>query len=247
MNNILSGPDTVTKEVPSKKEIIEDISDDKSEMKPTTKEIVQAGLDNAVTAINTLDVIAKYNPELAKNPLEVANAFLGLDENNPEHQSTIKGFFDRVVPGYTEKNSDVTKDTKAWCAAFVHNVLSQTGLPTLDANGDNFNYVRAKQYLGLGENIGGFNSAKPGDIMVVRNKKTGGHHVAFYSGQKKDRYLMLGGNQNDQVNVTEFNPEKSELLGIRRINGVEDLEADALQKIQNTPWYQSIDDELTDR
>lgn len=213
------------------------------ELKQEVKKTIEEG-----NVEDVLKTIEKFDPKTANNPLEFANAYLGLDENNALHQNTIKSFLDAAVPGFAKKASDVTQDSRAWCAAFVNHVLSSMNQSTLDDGGDPYNIVRAKKYLDIGEKVdmgtgffgGGdpdWNAARPGDIVVIKSRDGGGSHVAFYSGMKNGKALLLGGNQNDQVNVMEFNPEKSKLSGVRRLKNIKNLSKDALASIQNTKYY----------
>jgi hypothetical protein len=55
---------------------------------------------------------------------------------------------------------------------------------------------------------------------------------------------MLGGNQENQVNVKEINLDSLEVVSIRRISNIKDLSKEELEKIQNTQHYLSKDKEI---
>lgn len=95
---------------------------------------------------------------------------------------------------------------------------------------DIYDQGRAKEYLNLGKKVSGLSDAKMGDLVVKMamvdetdddgnptGRKKPQYHVGFFSGydSKTGQVLILGGNQNDQVNVTAY--PKSQVQGVRRI------------------------------
>lgn len=188
-----------------------------------SKEVINTVIEN--------DVVA------SRNPLMLANKYLGFDENNTKHQSTIKGFLNEAVPGYIKNNGSVTKDQNAWCAAFVNNILSEGKFDTLDYGKDNYNLIRAKQYSNIGSPVKSVDEAKPGDVVVTRNKINGkwNYHTGFYSGKKDGKYTMIGGNQNNKVSVKTI--PKDSIYSVRRIKGVEQLKAAEQKNILSTEFF----------
>lgn len=101
----------------------------------------------------------------------------------------------------------VKDDETAWCSIFVNWCLMKAGRPfTREA--------RAKSFLKYG-----VSTKKPelGDIVVFwrESKASGFGHVAFYISESKSFVYVLGGNQNQQVNISRYS--KKNLLDYRKI------------------------------
>jgi uncharacterized protein (TIGR02594 family) len=97
-----------------------------------------------------------------------------------------------------------------WCAAFANAILKQTGR---EGTGS----LQARSFLGYGIAT---KYPREGDIAVFsrgRNRAAG--HVGFYMGETiidgVKYILVLGGNQNKEVNVTHY--PASRLLGFRSL------------------------------
>ena len=135
--------------------------------------------------------------------LDIAYALLGYSE--VKHTKELKVFLD-FNPRYTE-----------WCAGFVNKVLETSGQDSVESLGDP-NYLMARSYLKYGDMVLESELQK-GDILIFRR---GGEwwqgHVGFYVGTEIVRgrkyYRVLGGNQDNEVNISLY-PEYK-LLGIRR-------------------------------
>ncbi len=88
---------------------------------------------------------------------------------------------------------------------------------------------------GFPEVKGSVGDAKMGDVVIINRPKKGKpdtRHVGFFAGYAGDgKIKILGGNQNDEVNVTVFNT--SDVFGIRRINqpDLTDKELEAVSNI----------------
>lgn len=83
----------------------------------------------------------------------------------------------------------------AWCGSFVAWVMSQHGYaPPRDA-------YRALEWAKFGTSL---KAPVYGAICV--KSRSGGGHVAFAVGQSRDGkdYYVLGGNQNDEVNIKKY-------------------------------------------
>lgn len=196
------------------------------------KSEINKELVNPTTAPRTIGKIIEADDAVAHNPLNIANKYLGIDENNKEQQDIVKGFLNNAVPGLVDGKGEVTKDTNAWCAAFINDVLTQGGFETLDFGKDNYNLIRAKEYERIGTGVGGIDQAQPGDIVVVKSNTGRGYHVGFYSGNKDGTYNMLGGNQDNKVSVREFS--KDSITAVRRIDGVEQMKEATLARINQS-------------
>jgi len=132
----------------------------------------------------------------------------GLDEDNPMHQKTIKGFFDNAIG--SDSGYDPTE--QAWCAAFVHHILTEMDADTLQTK-DPYDRLRANKYKEYGQPVN-IENIQEGDIVIFDWKKDGNaDHVTFYAGgritdQGKDQYInVVGGNQGlgGKVSLRENN------------------------------------------
>ena len=106
--------------------------------------------------------------------------------------------------------------TTEWCAAFVNMVLLEERLPTSESVSSN--YLLARSFLKYGEEV---TEPQQGDIVVLpRGNSEWQGHVGFYSSTSisangTKMYNILGGNQNNAVNLKAF--PASSVLGIRRV------------------------------
>ena len=162
----------------------------------------------------------------------------GLDQRNPDHRKSIMGFFYTAQGGEfnpLEKDGEIT----AWCAAFVHHVLTNLGADTLEVGKSGNNRIRANSFMDYGTAVDGIENAQEGDIVIwdwprdakgkiaeTSGKKDGrGDHVAFYAGDRitgqgeADYVNVVGGNQSGTVSLRENNSlyVKRNIIGIRRI------------------------------
>jgi uncharacterized protein (TIGR02594 family) len=106
------------------------------------------------------------------------------------------------VSGHPEVKDDETP----WCAAFVGACLRLSGFRSSGSLG-------ARSYENFGEDLK--NAPTRGCIVVFSrgDPKAGTGHVAFFDHDDGDRVFVLGGNQNDAVNVAGF--PKSRVLSYR--------------------------------
>lgn len=152
----------------------------------------------------------KPKPPRGKNynleSLKVAIEELGVKEIQGEKSNK------QVVKyhAYAREDNDLNKglaDSVPWCSSFVCYVLENSGLGST-------NSMSARSYLDWGKSSMG--KALPGDIAVFwRGSRNGWQgHVGFYVDETESFVYVLGGNQNDSVNITRYS--KSKLLDIRR-------------------------------
>jgi uncharacterized protein (TIGR02594 family) len=149
------------------------------------------------------DARAKAASGQPLSPIEAAFVLYGQQEgNNAEIQKVLDYF-----------GSKLTQDQYPWCAPFLSYIHAQAGIP--------LRIQSARAFLKKGQSIQA-DQAQVGDILVMRNtnEKTGGWngwggHVVMIVKKEGDVFWGLGGNQNDEVNVTMFH--KDRVLGIRRI------------------------------
>lgn len=119
--------------------------------------------------------------------MEVAMGELGQQEiTGSEDNERIVDYFDSVTYRATD-------DETPWCAAFVNWVLMEAGI------------ARTESAAALSFAKWGVKTTKPkyGDIVVFDHGHGRGH-VGFFMGTDGKNVSVLGGNQNNQVNITKF-------------------------------------------
>ena len=139
--------------------------------------------------------------DLNKTIMQHAQKQVGIwewagSENNP-----------LVLAMFTEAgHSDIKQDAVPWCAAFVGSVLLRAGTKGTGS-------LLARSYLDWGQKIS-LSEVKEGDVVILSGNASWQGHVEFFKGQGAQKLNLLGGNQNDQVNVKAY--PASKLLGVRR-------------------------------
>ena len=181
------------------------------------------GLPNVYESKTAVDKVLDLGfllKQKQKDSRGLSKVVSGLDENNPVHQKTIKGFFDNAVGGDT--GFDPTKE--AWCAAFVNHVLTELGADLIDSK-DPYDKIRANKYKEYGEPVE-LENIQEGDIVVFDFDKDGtADHVTFYAGsrvtdQGQGQYInVIGGNQGGKVSIRENHPYYTldNVAAIRRV------------------------------
>ncbi len=148
----------------------------------------------------------------------------GTKDNNPRVVEYLKS-----TASYLKKKSmissvkDIT-DEISWCAAFMNWCMKQSGIKGTGT-------AWALDWKKWGNPI---SRPKRGCIAVFerRYKKDGKYiiagHVGIYLGNSGDKILVLGGNQNNEVNITEFSTSKEyitngkhRLIGYRALKEIE--------------------------
>lgn len=111
----------------------------------------------------------------------------------------------RVLEYHRYTSLKATKDSVAWCSAFVNACLSWSGVKGT-------NSAAARSFLAWGRP-----QKKPelGSITIFwRVRKDGWQgHVGFFLKEQGNYIYVLGGNQSDEVNIQGYH--KSKLLGYR--------------------------------
>ena len=86
-----------------------------------------------------------------------------------------------------------------WCGAFVNWCLEASGIDGVKPTKTN-HPARALSWRDFGEVL-----SEPAYGAIATKKRKGGGHVAFVAGKTKEgKIVMLGGNQNDEVNYTPY-------------------------------------------
>jgi uncharacterized protein (TIGR02594 family) len=96
------------------------------------------------------------------------------------------------------------EDAVPWCSAFVNWCMKEANVPRT-------NSAAARSWLNWGQELV---NPRTGCVVVLKrgdNPVQG--HVAFYVGEGTGQIRLLGGNQSDQVKVSQF--PKSMVLGYR--------------------------------
>lgn len=130
----------------------------------------------------------------------------------------LKEYGNKGIPG-TATNPDVLKyfseigfnyihdDETPWCAAFMNWVLKQAGIPGT-------NKLNARSFLEFG-----LPTAIPsyGNIIVLWRGSIEGAlgHVGIFIKQVGNQIYILGGNENNQVEIEAF--PSSQVLGYREV------------------------------
>ena len=145
-----------------------------------------------------------FNKSLETNSVITAQPYIGLDERID--RAELKELLD-VDPVRTE-----------WCAAFVNAVLELDEIPGSESVSDN--PLMARSFLFWGEPVER-EDIQRGDIVVFPRGNQGWQgHVGFYVDTQvvngKEIWIVLGGNQSNEVRYDFFSPNRA--LGIRRNN-----------------------------
>lgn len=133
-----------------------------------------------------------------KTPFQLAQNFLGLKElPGDDHSREILKMFAEVGHEW------VKDDETAWCAAFVGAMLERCGHRSTRA-------LNARSYEDWGMHVSAEN-VEPGDIVVMWRKDRDGPygHVGFFAGWDDRGWpMVLGGNQNNEVNIRPYDPDR---------------------------------------
>ncbi len=119
------------------------------------------------------------------------------EEDNP---AIIDMFYDIGFDG------SKLKDETAWCAAFMNHCLKQTGYKYTGK-------LNARSFLELGGKV---EKPKMGDIVIFwrESRDSWKGHVGFFIRERRGWIYVLGGNQNNEVNIKGY--QESRVLGYRR-------------------------------
>ncbi len=118
-----------------------------------------------------------------------------------------------AIASFIKRSTGINIDPAVtpWCAAFVNAVLATQGI-------DGTGKLNARSFLNFGMAT---DAPKPGDIVVLTrggpNAATG--HVGFFQGfDENGNVRVLGGNQNNAVNVSTYSADR--VLGYRTAGAV---------------------------
>jgi len=151
------------------------------------KFLIGIGVISAVTLINP-----GSNDMAFAGVYSIARGYVGLHENR--HTTRLK------------KSIGVNPRRTPWCGAFVGTVAKRAGKKVPEG------HLRAANWRRVGRAVT-LKNARKGDVIVVRTKY--GHHVGFYSSVKNGRVQLLGGNQSNQVKISNYKIRN--IVSIRRL------------------------------
>jgi hypothetical protein len=115
---------------------------------------------------------------------------------------------------------------------FGENVFTSEKVNRLNLHG---NLKKFSDDYGFPSVKGNVKDAKMGDVVIINRPKKDQpdtRHVAFFAGfDNEGKIKLLGGNQNDEVNVSSY--DVADVIGIRRVNqpDLSDKELEAVSKI----------------
>jgi len=139
-------------------------------------------LDHGVTATSEVSPVPYHDaPWMKIAAAEVGQREFPRSPANP-----------RIITYHGATSLRATSDEVPWCSAFVNWCLRQAGIAGT-------NSAAATSWLHWGQ----ITCPRPGAITVIR-KTTGQNHVSFYISETRDYYQLLGGNQGDQVRVSNY-------------------------------------------
>jgi GH24 family phage-related lysozyme (muramidase) len=173
---------------------------------------------------------------LAKNPADAAYKYYGIDENTDEGAAAVKGFFETSVGDWNPDQETVEEfaTNKAWCAAFLTQVLRDSGIDTKALFGtDKFDQIRAKAYTNVGTQVEP-TQVKAGDVMIKQHTteerkkfKLGYGHVGIVVKVEGDEVFFIGGNTGDRVTMSSYNMNEKQ-VDFRRVQNASDIPTESL-------------------
>jgi uncharacterized protein (TIGR02594 family) len=128
-------------------------------------------------------------------PIDIGWRYLGLREiPGPFHEPVIQHFLEGV--GLGEEHGDET----AWCSGFVNHCIEGAGLPGTGK-------PNARSWLEWGHQL---EQPTYGCVCVLwrEDRLSWKGHVGFFLGMSHSRVALLGGNQGNAVDVTDYPRER---------------------------------------
>lgn len=115
----------------------------------------------------------------------------------------------RIVEYHQSTTLHARSDETPWCSSFVNWTLEKAGHRGTDS-------AAAISWKNWGQRVGDLGQGREGDVVVLRNKATGRHHVGFLDHASGGGLTLLGGNQSDQVKRSTFSLGSYEVVAVRR-------------------------------
>lgn len=149
------------------------------------------GLHKQSKNFNWLSV---YEKDLIKSPVWMK---IALEESNSGVKE-IKGKLaeERILEYHRSIQLKTSSDEVPWCSSFVNWCLQEVGIK-------GSRNAAARSWLNWGRML---KTPCFGSIVVLsRGTSSTQGHVGFYVGEKDEYLFLLGGNQNDSVQVSRYN------------------------------------------
>jgi uncharacterized protein (TIGR02594 family) len=136
-------------------------------------------------------------PWMAVAQQEIGQSEIAGSQHNP-----------RIIEYHSTTTLHASSDETAWCSSFVNWCLKQVSITGT-------NSAAAASWLNWGQSC----AAKTGAITVAYDPQhpptTSGNHVAFLVQETGAHYVLLGGNQSNQVRVSNYSKSRWQLKGYR--------------------------------
>lgn len=130
-------------------------------------------------------------------------------------KETIGPVDNPVIVGWFKEigHSWVKDDETAWCSCFVNWLAMKQGL-------ERSGKLDARSWLKVGEHLH-LSDVRLGDVVVFwrEDPKSWKGHVGLYAGRDLYNVYVLGGNQDNMVNIKGY--PREQLLGMRRLKRIE--------------------------
>lgn len=124
------------------------------------------------------------------------------DGDNPVILAWPK-FIASVYPEMTEYCHGYNHDEIPWCGLTVAYCMAKSGIRPQYGDEDVKRFLWADSWKYFGTRL---TEPRKGAVMVFT--RNGGGHVSLYEGEDNGMYLIRGGNQSDQVNITRMAKNK---------------------------------------
>lgn len=125
-------------------------------------------------------------PEVTQNWMDIAKKEIGIHE-------VTGGENPRIIQYFTAVSYHAQEDEVPWCSAFANWVLKQAGIEGTDS-------AVARSFEKWGEEL---EDPRKGAVIVF-DWQNGSGHVGFIYSWTDSSVAVLGGNQSDQVCITNF-------------------------------------------
>lgn len=117
------------------------------------------------------------------------------------------------VAGGVQDGADQSRDHHMWCAAFVSWALDTAGIQAIKS-------MSSQAWRSYGSEVDwrDLTKIRKWDVIVFKSKTRNGGHVGFVAGVKDGKIQTLGGNQSDNLTVSDYSIDGRSLyvINVRR-------------------------------
>lgn len=146
-----------------------------------TWDALERGVAHCGIGSNSFPGTSHNAPWMAVATREIGQKELDKGAHNP-----------RILQYHATTSLCATADEVPWCSAFVNWCLRAVGI-------DGTNSAAARSWLHWGK----ISVPRPGAIVVMHSVR-GENHVAFLLVEAADHFILLGGNQHDEVRKSRY-------------------------------------------